>query len=174
MITADTAVDSLRAIGLDELVERAPLLTRLDRKYILPMADVPAVLDRLAHGVRVLEIDGRRDFGYRSRYFDTPRLDSYLAAAHRRQRRYKVRIRSYVDTDLRFLEVKTRGRRGTTVKQRVPYAEDGARLGSHALTYIDAILAEAGIRNHLPQLLTRADARTTNGPHCSSPPPAVG
>jgi hypothetical protein len=164
MITMDSPVDRMHAIGLDELVERAPLLTRLDRKYILPLTDLPTMLDGLPREVRILEIDGRRDFGYQSRYFDTPRLDSYLGAAHRRHRRFKIRIRSYLDTDLRFLEVKTRGRRGTTVKHRVPYAVVGDQLGIDARAHIDAVLTRAGIRGRLPQLiatLTTNYRRTT-------------
>jgi hypothetical protein len=164
MITMAAPVDRMRAIGLDELVARAPLLTRLDRKYILPLADVPTLLDGLTDDVRVLEIEGQRDFGYQSRYFDTPRLDSYLGAAHRRHRRFKIRIRSYLDTDLRFLEVKTRGRRGMTVKHRVPYTVDGDRLGIDARAHIDAVLTRAGIRGHLPRLvptLTTHYRRTT-------------
>ena len=63
--------------------------------------------------VRVLEIDGPRAASrYRSVYFDTPDLDSYLAAARRRRRRFKIRIRSYLDSGRHFLEVKTRGRAG--------------------------------------------------------------
>ena len=50
--------------------------------------------------------DGRRWFRYRSHYFDTPTLSSYLAAAHRRPRRHKVRSRSYLDSGQHFLEVK--------------------------------------------------------------------
>lgn len=34
-------VGALRPIGLDELVERASLLTRLDRKYVLPVRELP-------------------------------------------------------------------------------------------------------------------------------------
>ena len=55
---------------------------------------------------------GRRHFGYRSVYFDTPDLHSYLAAAQPRRHRFKVRIRSYLDSDQHFVEVKTLGRAG--------------------------------------------------------------
>jgi hypothetical protein len=155
---ADTTIHALQAIALDELVERAALLTRLDRKYILPVGDLPAVLDGLPSDVRVLQIDRRRDFAYRSCYFDTPALDSYLAAARRRRRRFKVRVRSYVESDLRFLEVKTRGQRGITVKQRIPYAGDGRSLTGRFREHTDAVLSDAGIR---PERLTFAPTLTT-------------
>jgi hypothetical protein len=129
------ALDGLRPIALPDLVARAELLTRVDRKYLLPATDLPVLLGGLTDGVEVLEIDGRREFAYRSTYFDTPDLDSYLAAARRRRHRFKVRVRSYLDSDVHFLEVKTRGSRGTTVKDRVPWA--GRITG--------AVLANAGV-----------------------------
>lgn len=164
----DAVILGLNPIGLDELVQRAPLLTRLDRKYVLPTTDLPAVLAGLTGDVRALEIDGRREFSYQSLYFDTPDLASYLATAHRRRRRFKLRIRSYVDSDQHFLEVKIRGPRGTTVKQRIPYAGDNIRhgesLGSEAKSYVDAVLSAAGIpvtRLHFDPVLITRYQRTT-------------
>ncbi len=140
-----TAVGALRPVGLDELVARAELLTRLDRKYMLPVVDLPFVFGGLDEDVRVLEIDGRREFGYRSVYFDTPGLDGYLGAARQRRRRFKLRVRTYLDSGEHFFEVKTRGPRGTTVKHRIPYAGDPHHLDAQARAYADAVLAEARI-----------------------------
>ena len=139
------SIDQLRTITLDELIDRADLLTRVDRKYLLPAESLPAVLRGLPADARVLEIDGRRCFTYRSAYFDTPGLDSYLATAHRRRRRFKVRIRSYLDSCDDFLEVKTRGSRGTTVKQRFPYAGKWSSLGPDAQHLAVAALSSTGI-----------------------------
>ena len=103
---------SLDPIGLDELDE---LQDRVDAKYVLPVTALPALLDRLDH--RVLEIDGRRVFGYRSTYFDTPELRLFRDHVQQRRRRYKCRTREY-DTGLRMFEVKLKGPRGRTVKYR--------------------------------------------------------
>ncbi|MEV6350891.1 polyphosphate polymerase domain-containing protein [Actinoplanes sp. NPDC051851] len=131
-------------ISLDALVGTAELLTRVDRKYLLPATALPAVLDGL-RDARVLEIDGQRGFGYRSIYFDTEGMESYLGAAHQRRRRFKVRIRTYVDTGAHFVEVKTRGTRGTTVKERVPYVGNGSDLGPDGRAHAAEVLAGAGI-----------------------------
>ena len=131
-----------RPIGLDELVRRAALMTRIDRKYVLPVTDLSAVLDGL-DAARILDIDGRREFAYRTVYFDTPELSSYLATARARRRRFKVRIRTYVDTGARFLEVKTRDGRGSTVKHRTPC--DDEQLDYHARAFTLAVLHGAGI-----------------------------
>jgi hypothetical protein len=132
------------AISLDRLVASAELLTRVDRKYLLPAALLPELLDRLPPDARALEIDGRRDFGYRSIYFDTDGLDCYLGAAHRRRRRFKVRIRSYVDSGTHFVEVKTRGSRGTTIKDRISYEGTGRELGRDGRAHLERVLRGAG------------------------------
>jgi hypothetical protein len=133
----------MRPIPLDELVARAALLHRVDRKYIVPAADLDPFLDRLGADTRVLEIDGRRTFGYRSDYLDTPALASYLAAARRRRHRFKIRLRRYEESGARYIEVKTRDRRGGTVKQRIPH--DAPELTPAGLDYVTTVLADAGI-----------------------------
>jgi hypothetical protein len=107
-------------IGLDELVETAALLTRVDRKYVLSEEQAAHVVSLLPRSSRVLEIGDLRAFGYESVYLDTDSLTSYLGAAYRRRRRFKVRNRTYLDSGDEFLEVKTRATRGLTVKDRVP------------------------------------------------------
>ncbi|NKY40828.1 VTC domain-containing protein [Cellulomonas septica] len=107
-------VDTLRRLApvtLDELLTDAALQTRVDRKYVLPVTALDALLDGLDPATRVLEIDGRRASAYRSVYFDTPALTSYLGAARRRRGRFKVRTRTYVDDGACWVEVKTRGPR---------------------------------------------------------------
>jgi hypothetical protein len=153
-------VADLRPIGLAELVERAALLTRVDRKYVLPTVDLPALLHGLGAEVRVLEIDGRREFGYRSDYFDTPSLEFYLATARRRRHRYKVRVRGYLDTGGHYLEIKTREARGATVKHRFPYPDEATDgLDAHAYTDIEAVLP--GGRRPMERVLVTRYRRTT-------------
>ena len=119
-----SAVDRLPAVSLDELNDVAELLTRTDRKYVVPAGELDAVVTGLCTGrtgLRVLEVDGRRSSRYESTYLDTVDLASWTGAATRRRRRWKVRRRVYADTGERWLEVKTRGLRGTTVKERLPH-----------------------------------------------------
>jgi len=162
--TTDEVLGAIAPIGLDELVDRAGLLTRVDRKYVLPAPEVPALLAGLPGDARVLDIGGRRRFAYRSAYFDTPALDSYLAAARRRRRRFKLRVRSYVDAGTRYLEVKTRGARGTTVKQRFPYAGSDACLPPEAQQLALDALTAAGVPaagHRFAHTLTTRYERTT-------------
>lgn len=157
-------------IDLAELTERASLQTRVDRKYVLPAAALDALLHGIEPGARILEIDGQRDFAYESVYFDTPDLTSYLGAARRRRRRFKVRTRTYVDSELCWVEVKTRGPRGSTVKTRLPYdpddrdtlTDEGRRFADEVLDSSQAFtktLVSTYRRTTL--YLPRTDSRTT-------------
>lgn len=152
-----TAIADRPAISLAELVAAAELLTRVDRKYLVPIADLPAVLDGLPAGTRVLDINGRREFAYRSAYFDTPALHSYLAAARGRRHRVKLRIRSYLDSDRHYFEIKTRDRRGRTVKNRIPYGGEPT-FSPAAADYVAEIL---GDRLDLTHVLTTRYHRQT-------------
>src|SRR5688500_15968124 len=120
---ASIGVDLARlpGIGLAELIDRAALLTRVDRKYVLPQHDAWALVGQLGPLARVLDIGGLRQFRYTSVYFDTADLTSFRSAAHRRRCRFKIRTRTYLDSGECWLEVKTRGTRAGTVKTRHPY-----------------------------------------------------
>jgi hypothetical protein len=137
----------LPPVGLDELVDRAALQTRTDRKYVLPAAAVEQVLTALAaaEDVRALDIGGRREFGYGSLYYDTDDLVSYHLAAQDRRRRFKVRRRSYLDTGASFVEVKTRGVRGATVKERTEDGDPGDERTAPWAGFVDDVLRRAGI-----------------------------
>ncbi|NMD46344.1 MAG: VTC domain-containing protein, partial [Propionibacterium sp.] len=114
-------IDHLPALSLPELLADAELLTRVDRKYLLRAPQASALLGGPDPRTRVLAIDGRRRFHYESVYFDTPGLLSYRQSAHGRRRRFKVRTRSYLDSGQAFLEVKVRGDREITVKDRMAH-----------------------------------------------------
>jgi len=164
-MTGLAAAAALAPIGLAELVERAALQTRIDRKYLLPLAAAEQVVAGLAGSARVLQIGGRRDFGYSSLYFDTPELTSYHLAARGRRRRFKVRRRTYTDTGQSYLEVKTRGGRGSTVKERTP-DDDGRTLALDAVRreFVDEVLGRAGVpalARELTPVLATGYQRTT-------------
>lgn len=148
-------------IDLVELNEVASLQTRVDRKYVLTRSDADEVLAGLDPDTRVLDIDGASALAYESVYFDTPDLLSYRMAAHARRRRFKLRTRSYVDSATSFLEMKTRGGRSTTVKERIEYdVQHSDVLTREGRDYADAALDSLGIADPerldlVPTLVTR-------------------
>lgn len=120
-------------VTIDELVDEAALLRRFDRKYVVPSDAVVALLERLPADIAVLRIDDVDTFGYDTLYFDTPDLRSYHDAARNRPVRWKVRVRTYLDSGDVWCEVKVRDRRGETVKhRRARHAADGGSASDAA------------------------------------------
>lgn len=153
-------VDQLAPICLEDLVTQASLQTRIDRKYLLPAAGVDGLLRAAIGEVRVLQIGDLRTFAYESVYFDTTDLLIYHLAAHRRRRRFKVRTRTYLDSAECWLEVKTRGQRGRTVKDRAPHDVTRPDDVSPGAAHVAGVLGGAGIAGAAalqlrPTLVTR-------------------
>lgn len=162
----DALAATFASATLEEIQRRADLQTRVDRKYVVPESLFAELLE--AHpDLGVLEIAGRRRFGYESVYFDTPDLASYLGAARGRRRRFKVRTRTYTDAGDCVFEVKVKGGRGETVKARLPYGLDDAEtITPEAQAFVAGVLhetlpdAEGLVRSLVPVLVTTYD-RTT-------------
>ncbi|MEH1130810.1 polyphosphate polymerase domain-containing protein [Micromonospora sp. CPCC 206061] len=158
----------LPAIGLAELIERAALQTRMDRKYVLPVGEVATLAPRLDPDTQVLEIDGARSFRYRSVYFDTPDLTSFRLTAHRRRHRFKIRTRSYLDSATCWLEVKTEGARGGTVKSRIPYRLDDHATVTPGQLFVETVLGHRAAPSFAPVLVTRYRRTTLYLPSSAS------
>lgn len=152
----------LAPISLAETNEEASLQTRIDKKYLIPLGLLGRVVADLGQGVRAMDIDGLRVFGYESVYFDTPRLRFYRDHVQGRRQRHKVRTRRYVDSDLTMLEVKEKGGRGETVKHRTGWSPDELfHLGRDGRGFVDELLDGAPEATELgPSLISRY-ARTT-------------
>lgn len=110
----------LPEISLHDLAQRAELLKRTDRKYLVPGKLVVEMVDFLGEiGAQALTIGGVQIFGYLSDYYDTSDFALYRAAATKRRRRFKLRSRVYLDSGMHFMELKTRSGRGQNVKDRL-------------------------------------------------------
>lgn len=123
----------LETITLEQLNSRDAMMTRVDRKYLIRHSHLELLLDGLPAGTRVLDIAGTTRQRYTTVYYDTPDLRCYHDAAYRRRLRFKVRTRTYEDTGVSFLEVKTKGPRGVTVKQRTLVDATPASWLAHSL-----------------------------------------
>ena len=94
-------------IGLQEL-EYVALMDRSEDKFIIPIDWCGDLSKKLKADYNILEIANERQFRYDNLYFDTP--DNICLEDHIRGRknRFKVRIRSYSNSNISFLEVKSR------------------------------------------------------------------
>lgn len=106
-------------IQLEE-INQLKLLKRIDKKYVMHVEKLSVLLERLKSHYRIMEINGDRDFGYHTNYYDTPNLDLYLNHQNQRLNRFKIRTRDYMVSNSSFLEVKRKTNKGQTIKTRMP------------------------------------------------------
>jgi hypothetical protein len=152
-LALETQLQRLTPISLDEINAQARLMTRVDRKYFLPRGLFIDLLAATRDDFQVLEIDGKHRFEYRTAYFDTPDFRFYRDHVQERRHRFKVRTRTYVDTGTCHLEVKSKGYRGQTVKERIAHPLDSPlTLTDGDREFIDSVLggppARAGGRGY--------------------------
>lgn len=110
-------------ISLEEM-SGIRLMNRTDTKFVTTIDKLISLLHMAAGEYRVQEIDGIRVASYYTKYFDTPTMDMYQAHHNGHTNRQKLRIRSYVDSQLDFLEVKTKDNHGRTRKKRIDAHEN--------------------------------------------------
>lgn len=135
--------ETFGTIGLDDLAGEAGLLERMDAKYVVPLDVLAALVDALHETHRLLCVDGRTRFSYRSTYFDSPDLASFREHVQGRRRRFKCRARLYVDTGVHAFEVKLKGPRGRTIKRRLACDPLGdGLLGDPARGFLHRCLRE--------------------------------
>jgi hypothetical protein len=114
-------LEQMQPITLEEM-EDIHLMDRVDSKFIVPAALLPELLEAMMPYFKVQVNNEKRVASYSTQYLDTPALDFFRMHEEGRLNRQKIRIRSYVDSKVSFLEVKNKNDRGRTRKIRVPVA----------------------------------------------------
>jgi len=95
------------------------LMNRIDTKFVTTKPMLWELLEQACDDYFMQDIDGERLSPYYTVYFDTEDCDMYNVHQTGRVNRQKLRIRSYVNSGLNFLEVKTKNNHGRTKKKRV-------------------------------------------------------
>jgi hypothetical protein len=92
------------------------LQNRHDSKYLVHTNLLQETLNQATLEFAQLEIDGLRSFTYQTDYFDSADFDSYRQHHRGQRKRFKLRHRHYLDSDLHRLEVKMKLIRSQTKK----------------------------------------------------------
>lgn len=95
------------------------LMNRVDTKFITGTAELYILLEKATEHYRIVEIDGERITPYASVYFDTGNATMYHMHHDGKLNRYKIRMRTYLNSELSFLEVKRKNNKGRTSKKRM-------------------------------------------------------
>ena len=118
MIQLKEILSLYASISLEEM-DDVNLMDRIDTKYISTISQVHNVLNEARDKYKMLEINGIRDMGYRTIYYDTDDLCMYTCHQNRKLNRYKIRLREYLINGVKYLEVKFKSNKKKTIKKRI-------------------------------------------------------
>lgn len=111
-------LDNLEPITLEQMSD-IRLMNRTDTKFVTDKEHLAKLLE-MAQGKYYVQFhDGSRVANYMTTYWDTDEHTFYLEHHNGRAPRQKVRVRTYLDSDISFLEVKTKNNHGRTRKKRM-------------------------------------------------------
>jgi len=120
MITRiNSILKEMNPITLDEM-QNIRLMDRVDSKYVASVSLLPDLLLKMIPLFKVQEVDGKRFAAYSTQYLDTPELSMFAMHQNGKLNRQKIRIRSYLNSKISFLEIKNKNNKGRTNKKRVP------------------------------------------------------
>lgn len=117
-------LEQLQPITLEEM-SSIRLMNRTDTKFVTNKERLAELL-RLAQGHYYAQFhSGSKIAAYKTTYWDTDDHHFYMDHHNGRAPRQKVRVRTYMDSDVTFLEVKTKNNHGRTKKKRVEVPGQG-------------------------------------------------
>jgi VTC domain len=165
-VSADLAlVRRFSPISLAELNAKAEMLRRRDNKYVIERAVMQEALEEFVDYFDVLEIGGCRSFTYDTCYFDSPDFECYRDHHRGRRQRIKVRIRNYIESELCFVEVKLKDKRGETIKKRLAHdPANSQELDDRAMEFVQTChntLYKRSFPHHLERAVDMRYKRVT-------------
>lgn len=136
MLEVENSLSNFQPISLKEM-DGVKLLNRIDTKFLCTKSQLSEILKELTNDYRVLEINGRKISSYKTTYFDTEDFRMYREHQNGKLNRYKVREREYLESDLKFLEVKFKNNKGRTLKTRVKRVNDESVFNAKELEFLE-------------------------------------
>lgn len=98
---------------------KVKLMNRIDTKYVVSVRQLMSILLSMKNNYRVQVAEQQAIAKYRTVYLDTDNAIMYLMHQNGQKIREKIRVRTYVDSSLTFLEVKNKNNHGRTKKTRI-------------------------------------------------------
>ena len=128
-------ISNFEKISLDEM-NGVSLMKRVDTKFILTESQLSEILFQIQEDYKILEIDGERLMEYSTLYFDTQNKNCYKDHHNGKAKRFKIRMRKYLVSDICFLEIKKKNNLGITNKTRTRIKDFETILSSQSKEFI--------------------------------------
>ena len=114
----ETIISQFDPITLAEM-KSVKLMNRTDTKFVTTCQMLERLLELAQGDYFAREIDGERNMLYDTTYFDTRDYGMYHEHQTGHTNRQKIRFRTYVSSNLQFMEIKTKNNHGRTKKKRI-------------------------------------------------------
>jgi hypothetical protein len=102
-----------------EQMDEVSFLKRTETKYVFHRSRLEDLLNEMHSLFSLLIINDSGIQDYKTVYFDTPNFDMFQQHHNGVRDRFKIRARQYINSNLFFLEVKTKNNKGVTSKKRL-------------------------------------------------------
>ena len=127
------------------------LMNRTDTKFVATERQLHAFLLAVKGKYFIQDISGKRIASYHTTYYDTPDYQMYNMHHCGRKVREKIRVRTYLDSNDTFFEIKNKNNHGRTKKKRIAIcAHDSVREEYDAVIPFMAQHAWYGVEEIIP------------------------
>ncbi len=116
------------------------LMDRTDTKFTFKMELLPEILKAIEPFYTCLKIESRLMSSYKTLYYDTSSLMLYNKHHNGELNRYKIRHRTYVDSNLGYLEVKFKNNKGRTIKERIKEKDPATVFNEKSYSFLEGEL----------------------------------
>jgi len=138
---------------------------RFETKYYFNLTHLDKILRACQNKYNILKIDDRLVFDYQNCYFDTKDFQLYYKHHNGKAERYKIRQRIYLNSQLSFIEVKQKTKKGDTNKYRqeaISLENAASFLQSHiSLDYTQLVPAIENRYNRITLLHKKNEEKVT-------------
>ncbi len=137
MDVIENILNTFQPITLEEM-DSVRLMNRTDTKYLFNYRHLADILEQLTEDFYVLDVDGVKINPYETVYYDTD--DFYFYHQHQRGKmnRFKVRLRTYVTSNIHFFEIKHKNNKNRTLKVRIKRKEPKLDLGEKSSAFVES------------------------------------
>ncbi len=105
-------------IHIDQM-NNVKLMDRTDTKYCVELNLLQDILNEISSDYYALSIENKNQLKYATTYYDTYSRQMFGNHHRGKLNRYKIRKRTYLISDLSFLEIKFKSNKGRTIKNRI-------------------------------------------------------
>ena len=105
-------------ITLNDMKE-VKLMNRTDTKFITTCSVLMNILWQARNDYMIQNVNCCLNSSYSTTYYDTDDCSMFMDHHNGKSTRHKIRIRSYIGSNLMFLEIKSKNNKGRTDKKRI-------------------------------------------------------